>query len=569
MMLGAFFEVLSIGAVVPFLAFISDPSPFDHYKKIIEFFYFFGATNPANLIIYASLILIILSILACVIRILLSWSVFKFTFLLGAELGMDVYKKTLYQPYTYQIAHNTSEIISNINKVSSVVHGILQPFMLGIVALIISAGIFLLLLLTNASITIGALGFFIIIYTIIIFFTRNKLRGNSEVIAKNETTRVKLVQESFGGIRDIIISNTYKIHIDKFSEINLSLRMAEAFNNFIAISPRFFIESMGLILLVILSCWITYGTNKVSSLIPILGLLGISAQKLLPLIQNIYQAWSTLNGSHQALNDVVENLKKQIPKEHIEIADLSAIKEEKNNVAKILSKWKFINVKKVTYSYPGSVKNVLKKISLQIPRGFVVGFIGKTGGGKSTLIDIIMCLLDPTEGHFFIDNIEINSKNKKIWQSMISHVPQVIFLNDTSILENIALGIEKNCIDINLVYEVAKKAQIYDFIIGLPDGFSTIVGERGVKLSGGQRQRIGIARALYKNLPILVLDEATSSLDDVTEESVMAEFENIGNEITILIVAHRTSTLKKCDLIIELSDGSISRVGDYHQIFNK
>ncbi len=564
MMVGAFFEVVSISAVLPFLALISDNSAINNYPKLIEIFDLFGLNNQIDLVIYASILLVILSILAGVVRTLLAFCTLRFTFLIGAEIGANVYEKTLYQNYEYHILQNSSRIVANLNKVNSVVNGILQPFMLGLVAFIITVGILALLFIADAAITMGSLLFFATLYLLIIFLTRSSLRKNGEILANNETKRVQIIQESFGGIRDVILDNNYSVCIKKFNKINLELKLAEAFNNFISISPRFFVESMGLIMIVALSLIMVSQNNEVTNLIPILGLLGISVQKLLPLIQNIYSAWSSLVGSQQSLQDIVNSLKMKTSLKEVAQSKVSL---QDKRYAQNFWDWKYINIKNISYAYCHSDTDVLNGVSIKIPRGSIIGIVGGTGSGKSTLIDLIMGFLEPTTGAIEVDDKKIESKNLKLWQSCIAHVPQSIYLNDASIIENIALGLDRSLIDLPLVHDVLKKACIYEFVMSLPDKLDTVVGEGGARLSGGQKQRIGIARALYKKASLLVLDEATSALDEVTESAVMSAFKNVNRELTVLIVAHRTTTLKNCDLIIQLSGGGILKTGSYNEFY--
>jgi ATP-binding cassette subfamily B protein len=226
-------------------------------------------------------------------------------------------------------------------------------------------------------------------------------------------------------------------------------------------------------------------------------------------------------------------------------------------------------LEQVVFRYAPDAPLVLQNLNLTIPKGSRVGFVGSTGSGKSTLIDIIMALLDPIEGSLMVDDVPINSNNSRSWQSHIAHVPQTIFLADSTIAENIALGIMSRNVDLERVRKAAQQAQIADIIESWDKKYDTIVGERGIRLSGGQRQRIGIARALYKQADVIVFDEATSALDNDTERTVMKAINSISKEITLLIIAHRLTTLKDCDQIIELSDGQVSKVGSYEQIINK
>ncbi len=309
---------------------------------------------------------------------------------------------------------------------------------------------------------------------------------------------------------------------------------------------------MGITLIALLAYAMQTGPSSGQNALPLLGAFALGAQRLLPGLQQIYFSWSIINGNHAVLADVTAWLT---------IVN-KAVKTE-NPLISSLDFRKSIELQDISFQYAGTEKKVLSNVRLTIPKGSRVGFIGETGSGKSTLLDVIMGLLTPAGGQLRIDGRNVDSGNVKAWQQNIAHVSQAIFLADGSMLENIAFGIPAAQIDIEQVKKAARLAQIHEFIDGLPDGYQTLVGERGVRLSGGQRQRIGIARALYKEAKILVLDEATSALDDATEKAVMAAIDSLDDNLTVLLIAHRLSTLAGCDTVIELSQGKVLRTGDY------
>ena len=291
------------------------------------------------------------------------------------------------------------------------------------------------------------------------------------------------------------------------------------------------------------------GDDGVSKALPLLGAVAIGSQRLLPLIQNGYNALIKLRGSLAAIQDIVRFLSQEKLDYLVDINNKDKLEFVRN-----------IELKEIEFSYTESGLKVFKGINLEISKGNKIGFIGKTGSGKSTLIDIIMGLLEPIQGSIFIDKTKINKKNLKSWQNNIAHVPQHIYLSDESITNNIAFGLSKEDIDISKVKEVAEQAKIAETIEKMPKKYDTKIGERGIRLSGGQRQRIGIARALYKGADLIVLDEATSALDNTTEKEIMDIFNNLGKDITVLIIAHRVTTLTDCDKIYEIKDGSINEV---------
>ena len=346
------------------------------------------------------------------------------------------------------------------------------------------------------------------------------------------------------------------MYVENYKKSEIPMRRAYARINILTMSPRFIIESLGMILIAFMAYSLSNRPEGISSAIPILGAFALGAQRLLPILQQAYGGWQTIRGGQAQFSDAINLLNQPIP-DHLNDTETSDNKIEFNE---------YIEFKNISFSYTSKSTQVLKNISLRITKGQKIGFIGETGSGKSTLLDIIMGLLNPSDGDFIVDGQVISKEHYRFWQKNIAHVPQTIFLSDSSIKENIAFGISKNKIDDELVKDSARKAQISKTIESWEKKYDTSVGERGIKLSGGQRQRIGIARALYNKANILIFDEATSALDNKTEKLVMNELECLDENLTIIMVAHRLTTLKECDLIIELKDGEIKSQGTYSEI---
>jgi ATP-binding cassette subfamily B protein len=313
-------------------------------------------------------------------------------------------------------------------------------------------------------------------------------------------------------------------------------------------------EALGMLLIAGLAYMLAQQSAGIARAIPVLGALALGAQRMLPVMQQAYQAWSSMQGGLASFQDTLDLLDQPLPG----YADQSPPEP--------IEFQECIRLNQLAFRYAQDAPWIFKNLDLVIQRGSRIGFIGATGSGKSTLLDIIMGLLQPTEGGLEIDGQPITSINTRAWQAHIAHVPQFIYLTDSTIEENIAFGVPIDRIDKARVRWAAKQAQIDDLILSWSDGYGTCVGERGIRLSGGQRQRIGIARALYRQADVIVFDEATSALDNETEKAVMQAIEGLSAELTILIIAHRLTTLKNCTKIVELADGCVRRVGSYQQI---
>jgi len=365
---------------------------------------------------------------------------------------------------------------------------------------------------------------------------------------------IKSLQEGLGGIRDVLIDGTQQFYCKLYRNADLPLRRASGNNQFIGGSPRYAMEAIGMTLIAGLAYVMTQQEDGMVAAIPVLGALALGAQRLLPALQQAYGAYSTIKGSKSSFEDVLNLLDQPLPEYSGQPlpGPIPFVEEIKLN--------------NLNFRYTEDSPWVLKNISLSLKKGSRIGFMGVTGSGKSTLIDIIMGLLPATEGELIIDNQIINTQNRRAWQAHIAHVPQNIYLSDSTIEENIAFGIEKEKIDHQRVKNAAQHAQIAHLIEQWKDGYQTFVGERGIRLSGGQRQRIGIARALYKQANVLIFDEATSALDNETEQAVMDAIEDLGKEITVLIIAHRLTTLKGCDKIVKLDKNHTIHILTYEEM---
>lgn len=551
MLIGAIAEMATVGAMLPFLALLAEP---DQMARSVPFI-------PFDLTLeVASVLLASLVVLAAVVRVMLNWTSLRYTYALGADIGSEVYRRTLYQPYRIHIGRNTSEVIAGLSKVEAVIVGIINPIIQGLVSVIIVLALLAVIITIDPVIACGAALGFTLLYAATSYVVNKRLATNSVVIARNETQRVKAVQEGLGGIRDILLDDTQQVYVSRFRKYDIAKRRGQAVNSFIGGSPRYVIEATGMLLIIVLAWVLSQRGDGLQSAIPLLGTLALGAQRLLPQMQQLYYSWTAVKGTQAQLQDVLGLLEQALPEKDAQGPVRETGRRDEGGAAPI------IELVGVSFRYHESAPEVLRDVSLQIPRGARIGFIGKTGAGKSTVIDLVLGLLRPTGGLLEVDSQPLTEETRRAWQARVAHVPQAIYLADLSIAENIAFGKRPDDVDFERVRRAAERAQIAGFIEDMPQQYQTLVGERGVRLSGGQRQRIGIARALYKQIDVLILDEATSALDDATEKSVMQAIEALGREITVLMIAHRTSTLSGCDKIVELDRGEISRVCSYQEL---
>lgn len=556
MLVSALAEVVSLGAVIPFLGVLVAPERVLSFPIVEDLSRALGILSPDQLLLPLTAAFSLAALVAGAIRILLLWATTRTAFATGADLGIKVYRLTLYQPYSIHVERNTSEVVSGIIvKVNGVAGVLLALLTLVSSTVLLAAIIFALIAIDPMVALIAAVGFGTS-YALISKISRRRLSTNGQLIAYQQTQVVKALQEGLGGIRDILLDGSQSVYCEIFGKADQSLRRAEANNVFIGQSPRYAMEAIGMVLIAGLSYSLSLQAGGIANALPVLGALALGAQRLLPALQQIYSAWATITGGRASLDDAITLLDQPLPTELLQPAPPP------------ISFEKAIRFDAVRFRYLSDGPWIIDDFNLTIPKGSRVGFIGSTGSGKSTTLDLLMGLLTPTEGMILVDDHPISDGHTG-WKRSIAHVPQSIYLADATLSENIAFGERPEAIDLHRVRQAARQAQIAEFIESNAEGYSALVGERGVRLSGGQRQRIGIARALYKQANVLIFDEATSALDNETEQSVMDSIEVLGSGLTILIIAHRLSTLRQCNIIVELAQGRIVAHGSYDQVVER
>jgi ATP-binding cassette subfamily B protein len=553
----SFFEMASLGAVIPFLTVLAEPETIFQNEYIQPFISFLQITQPSELALPITLVFILLTIFSALVRFIFLWALTRLSQQAGADLSINIYRHTLFQDYAIHVARNSSEVINGIiTKTTTVTKGVIAPVLNLISTIVTIIGIILVLVVVNIFVTLTAFIGFGSLYLLVMYLTRRNLSGNSKRIAEKSDLMVKSLQEGLEGIREVLLNSNQQFYVNLYKNSDLQMRKATWRNELIFSGPRFLMEAVGIGIVAIIAYLATLQLGGINQFLPVLGAFVLGAQKLLPAIQKAYASYSRIKGSAYSLEDVLELLDQPIP----DYASLSS----PSPIAFMHS----IELKNLSFRYSDESPWVLRDLNLMITKGSVIGVIGSTGCGKSTLLDIIMSLLSSTSGELLIDNKVINNTNKKSWQAHISSVPQDIYLSDGTIEENIAFGLPSEEINQSLVKMAAQQAQISDLVESWDDGYQTIVGERGTRLSGGQRQRIGLARAFYRQSDVLILDEATSALDNDTESAVMDAINNFDHNTTVIIIAHRLTTLKNCDMILSLGSNHQTEIMKYDEIMN-
>nr|WP_179853351.1 ABC transporter ATP-binding protein [Prochlorococcus marinus] len=543
-------EIVSLTAIIPFLTVFTDNSIKTNNQFLDGLFKTLGISIMQDNIFVLAIFFIVTVFIAATIRVINSKVNTKYASSIGNYLSCKAYKNALEKPYIEHLSTDSSSVIAtNTMHIDRTIVSI-NFFLQLLTSLIISISIVITLLCIEWSIIIMAIAILGTAYLVQIIYTKNRLIKNSKEFAKSTKDQVKVIQEGLGTIRDLIIHQNSDLYLNKFKYYDSQMREMTANNTFIKTYPRFIIEFLGTLIIIIAALILSGGTENPKSAIADLGIFALGCQRLIPSLQQIYVNWAGIKSNYGSIESVINILKKKN----------NFIK--KNNSSKIYENFLSLELKNISMKYEKGNHYILKNFNVVIKRGQIIGIMGETGCGKSTLIDIMMGLLEPNKGQILFNGKNINSKRnfntKSNYHSLIAHVPQNIYLSNSSIKENIALGYSPKNIDMKKIIESAKKAKIHKSILKMVDGYDSIIGERGKKLSGGQIQRIAIARALYRNSQILFLDEATSALDLKTEEEINKILDGMKDKLTVIKVAHRINALSNCHVLIDLNKKLIS-----------
>lgn len=555
MLVTAASEILSLAVALPFLSSLSDAHVFLQNPKWQLLWQHLGVREARQVVIYLALAFGLSVILCNTLRLLTIRAQFWCTAAITTDVSCEVYRRTLRQPYSFHLRHSSNDLIAALTKDIECFRGVVEATLSLVVSIAVVVALTISIVSINPLIALGSalvLGSF---YGVLLRLNRRALVNNSYIQSSQSRELVKYLQEGVGGIRDVILEGSQAVFETRYRQVDKLYRLASARNTFIALSPKFLTETMAMVSIALLTVTLAYQGQDLNQILPLLGVLALAANRLLPALQNCFGSLANIRGFQVSLQQVLRALQR------LTVPSLAG-----TSPVPLRSELRF---ERVWFRYGDGHPWVLQDLSFKIKAKTTVAFVGSTGSGKSTTADLLLGLLQPDRGEVLVDGEPLQGERLRSWQHTIAHVPQHIFLSDATVAENIAFGVPPEAIDLDRVRRAAQLAQIADFIESRRDGYYSIVGERGISLSGGQRQRIGIARALYKQASVIILDEATSALDNATEREVMAAIEGLSGELTIILIAHRLTTVERCDQVIELHQGQVAAQGSYGELLSQ
>lgn len=554
----ALLDMLGVASILPFISVLSNPELIDT-NEILKSAYqassLFGVENKEQFLFISGIFVFFFLIISLTFKALTNYTKAKFTSMREYSIGRRLIEGYLNQPYSWFLNRHSADLGKTIlSEVNSVVGKGLGSMMTLFMQITVTIALLSLLIIVDPKLTliIGlTLGS---VYFIIYKFTQIYIAkiGKDRFMANQ--LRFTSVSEAFGAAKEIKVGGLEKIYIKRFSDPAKILAKSNASMAIFSLIPRFALEAIIFGGMLIVTLYLMKSSGNFTKALPVIALYAFAGYRLMPALQQIYSSITALIYISPSLNSMYNDIKK-----------LHSLKNEQNQESLLLKN--NLTLKNIYYNYPNASRTTLKDLNLVIPANSTVGLVGTTGSGKTTTVDIILGLLEAQRGTIEVDGKVIDKFNRRAWQNSIGYVPQHIFLADDTISANIAFGIEQENVNQEALLKAAKIANLHEFVINeLHLGYQTTIGERGIRLSGGQRQRIGIARALYRKPQVLILDEATSALDNLTEQAVMEAVHNIGKNITIILIAHRLTTVRECDIIFQLENGILKEQGSFEKL---
>lgn len=555
----AFAELAGVASIGPFMALVGGAAQLEGDGILARIYQYTGSTNQSSFVFWVGVGVLVSLTLAAVISMLTTWRLSLYAQQVGAEISIRLFKHYMQQPWLFHAGSNSSVLTNNVSQESiRVTDGIIGPLM-QMNAKVVMAGVMAgAIFLFNPVVALVGIIIFFSSYFILYRLVRSQLSVGGDRMTQAQNLRFKLMSEGFGGIKDVLILGRQSYFNRQFEAASHTFSHAKG--SIIALSqvPRYAMElvAFGSVIFLVLYLLSAHQGNFVTVL-PILSVYALAGFKLLPAFQQIYSSIATIRGNMAAFATIHQDLLASVGgKAGSDVVEQSCPQPQIS-----------VSLENIVFQYPGSTNAALNGLTLTLPANKIIGLVGSSGSGKTTAIDILLGLMSPQTGKLCIDNVPLELKQLRAWQNKLGFVPQSIYLADASIRENIAFGLPTDLIDEKRVSRAVKMAHLDELLARLPEGLATKVGERGIQLSGGQRQRIGIARALYDNADILVLDEATSALDGITEKLVMDAIHDFSGKKTIVLIAHRLSTVRQCSMIYFMDSGRVVDSGTYDELF--
>jgi HlyD family secretion protein len=560
----AFSTITGIAAIAPFFAALGESRLIDR-NAVLHWLYVHGDfSSRSGFVVALGLGFIAAVLVANLVNALGTVAMNRLALTIGAELQAALFKEYLARPYAFHAATNSTTLFTNIvHETARVTNGILQSGLALVTNLIAASLIVISILMLNRAVSmtmlLGLAGGYVVIYLCV----RSRLLRLGEAHSRAWADQTRIVNEGFGAIREILLLQDHRFFNETFERASRDVSETGAQVHATGQIPRHVMECVAVSALVGAALMAGARNGGMGPWLGELTFIAFGAYRLLPMLQQIFAAAVRIRADRPALARIVPDLRRMAAtRQHRAAGDLAGHWQRHRPCDEI-------RLNKVSFQYEADRPRALEGIDMRIPARAMVGLVGANGSGKTTVLDLIAGLLTPTAGELRIDGVTLDEANRRAWQTRIAYVPQNIFLLDASIAQNIAFGVPANAIDLRKVMHAARLAQLQDFVASLPGQYTHKVGERGVRLSGGQRQRIGIARALYKEAPVLLLDEATSALDGMTEVELMAALETLRGRCTIILIAHRLSMLRGCELIFQLESGRVSNSGSHEELTRK
>ena len=561
----ALVSTVGVAAIMPFMSLLANPDAVHENRWLSYAYNTFGFGSPTAFLFVVGIATLLLLMLSNGLRAFTDWKILRFVRDMQHELSRRLLAQYLSEPYAFFLNRNTATLSKNIfSEVNAVINGVLILAMKGLSQGVLALFILLLLiavdvwLALSVAFTLGAL--YGLIYAVI---RRKQARLGHERVAAN-SLRFKVANEAFGGIKDVKVLGRENHFVERFEKPSLQFARTVASNQMMSQLPHYALETLAFGGILIIILYLLGTGHSMERALPLLSLYAFAAYRLMPSLQQVFLSITQIRFNVPALDELhrdLANIGKSSPRNTSADPSVPAAP-----ASAPLALTRELRLRDVSFTYPGAEDPALCNVDLVLPRKQTIGLVGATGSGKTTLVDLVLGLYLPDSGSLSVDDVELTEAMLPAWRRQVGYVPQQIFLGDDSVLHNIAFGVPEAEVDRAAAERAAKIAQLHDFILTLPEGYDTVVGERGIRLSGGQRQRIGIARALYQDPEVLIMDEATSALDTITEDAVMDAIRRLAGQKTMVLIAHRLSTVEDCDLIYLLDRGQVTGCGTYEEL---